>query len=54
MTILEITVGHCFRAREILWSVSKWKNNKLKEFIIDFNPDIIYMPVYDCFYTHNI
>lgn len=41
-------------AREVLWSVSNWKNNKLKKFVIDFNPDIIYMPVGDCFYTYNI
>lgn len=41
-------------ARETLWTVSNWKNNKLKEFVKDFDPDIIYMPIHDCFYMHNI
>jgi len=41
-------------AREVLWLVSNWKNHKLKEFIHDFDPDIIYMPIHDCFYMHNI
>jgi glycosyltransferase involved in cell wall biosynthesis len=41
-------------AREILWSVSNWKNSKLRKFVKDFDPDIIYMPIHDCFYMHNV
>lgn len=41
-------------AREILWSIGKWKNDKLYSFLKDFNPQIIYMPIHDCFYMHNI
>lgn len=41
-------------AREILWSVSNWKNSKLKKFVKEFDPDIIYMPIHDCFYMHNV
>ncbi|MHA6533614.1 glycosyltransferase [Paenibacillus sp. BAC0078] len=41
-------------AREILWAMGKWENKKLKEFLLEFNPQIIYMPIHDCFYMHNI
>ncbi|WP_288222084.1 hypothetical protein [uncultured Clostridium sp.] len=32
--------------KELLWSMSFWKNNQLKNFILDFNPDIIFAPCY--------
>jgi len=41
-------------AREVLWYIAKWQNKKLYDFIIDFNPELIYMPVYDSLYMHNI
>lgn len=41
-------------ARELLWSVGKWKNENLKAYIKEVNPDIIFFPVFNCFYPHKI
>jgi len=30
-------------AREILWGFNGWKSKELKQFLIDFNPDVIWM-----------
>ena len=30
-------------AREILWGLNGWKSNELKQFVRDFNPDVIWM-----------
>lgn len=40
--------------RELIWFFTKrkWENSNLKKFVTDFKPDIIYMPIYDCFYMH--
>ena len=36
--------------REAVWSLSGWKNEQLRSFILDFSPDIIYAPLYaNCF-----
>ncbi len=40
--------------RELLWSIGGWKNPNFKTFLKEFNPNIIYMPIHDCFYMHNI
>lgn len=32
--------------KEILWNFSKWKNSKIENFILEFNPDIIFAPCY--------
>ena len=40
--------------REYIWKIAKWKNQKFRDFLIDFNPDIIYMHVYDSFYMHDV
>lgn len=41
-------------AREILWKIVNWKSKDLKNFLTDFNPDIIYSPSYDSFYMHDL
>lgn len=41
-------------AREFLWALGLWKSKELKNFIQDFNPDIIYFPTCDSFYMHNL
>lgn len=41
-------------AREILWSISPWKNKMLDEYIDEVSPDIIFMPVFGCWYTHKV
>ena len=33
-------------AREMVWTLGHWKSKALKEFVADFNPDIIFCPVY--------
>ncbi|MBR6601887.1 MAG: hypothetical protein IKK87_08610 [Bacteroidaceae bacterium] len=41
-------------ARELIWSINTWRNKKLKKFLDDFKPDIIYMHGHGNWYTHNI
>lgn len=36
--------------REAIWSLGKWKSKALKEFIRNFNPDILYLPIYRSHY----
>jgi len=35
-----------FRLRDLIWKIGRWKSADLEKFIIDFNPDIIYLPIY--------
>lgn len=35
-----------FLIREMIWALAPTKNNKIKEFVTDFNPDIIFAPCY--------
>lgn len=37
-------------AREVVWRIAPWKSERLKHFIEDFNPDIIFAPCYGNFY----
>ena len=37
--------------RSIIWKLAKWKNEKLENFIKDFNPDIIFAP---CYASHEL
>lgn len=43
-------------ARELVWEISKkkWQSNILRQYLHDFAPDILYMPIYDCFYMHKL
>lgn len=38
--------GLIYPIRNTLWAISKWKSNRLKKFVLDFNPDIIFAPIY--------
>ena len=40
--------------REVLWKVSRWKSDNLKDFLGKEKIDIIYMPVFNCFYPHRV
>lgn len=40
--------------RELIWLIPVWKNNKLKRFVIDFGPDIIYMHGHYNLYMHHL
>lgn len=33
-------------AKDLVWNLSNWKNEKLKDFIVDFKPDLIFAPSY--------
>lgn len=35
-----------YAIKELVWSVSKWKNDELEKFILEFNPDLIFAPCY--------
>lgn len=38
--------------REMIWAIPVWRNNKLKKFILEFSPDIIYMHGHYNLYMH--
>lgn len=39
-------LGIFYLAKHLLWNISNWKNENLKNFIDDFSPDIIFAPCY--------
>lgn len=41
-------------AREILWSFGTYKTKALTQYIKKVNPDIIFMPVFNCYYPHKV
>lgn len=41
-------------AREAIWSLGGWKNEKLRRYIREVSPDVIFMPVFRCFYPFKI
>ena len=43
-----------FFMRDLLWYVSRWRTEKLKKFIQEFNPDIIFAPMYGGCFMHFI
>lgn len=43
-----------FFIRELIWLLLPWKTKNLKKFIDEFNPDILYMPIYGQIYMLNI
>ena len=40
--------------REIVWKLGQWKTPALKKFVQDFNPDIIFVPIYPNVYMGRI
>ena len=36
--------------REFVWMFGKWKTRNLKQFVNDFNPDILFVPIYPTIY----
>lgn len=40
--------------REIVWSLGKWKTVELDEFVLDFDPDVYFVPIYPVVYTAKI
>ncbi|WP_071120029.1 glycosyltransferase [Romboutsia timonensis] len=40
--------------RELMWTLGNWKNSRLDEFLDEYKPDIIFMPVFGCYYPHKV
>ncbi len=40
--------------REIVWKFGKWKTKELDKFIEEFNPDVLFMPIYPTVYMGRI
>lgn len=40
--------------REVVWKLGRWKTPALKQFVQDFNPDIIFVPIYPTAYMGRI
>lgn len=43
-----------FWLRDLIWILGRWKSTELINFIKDFNPDIIFQPLYYSIYVNNI
>lgn len=41
-------------AREVVWKFGHWKSDALKKFVKDFNPDIIFVPIFPYAYMGRI
>lgn len=40
--------------QNLIWKIGNWKNYKLKKFLKNFNPEIIFAPCFSSSYMHNI
>ena len=43
-----------FLIQDLLWRFSKWKTPEMEKFILDFNPDIIFAPMYYGIHLHRL
>jgi hypothetical protein len=43
-----------FWLRDIVWLLGKWKSKELEQFITDFKPDLIFLPIYYSRYLNKI
>ena len=43
-----------FWARDFIWKIGRWKSKELSQFLSDFNPDILFMPIYYSSYMNDI
>lgn len=43
-----------FWVRDLIWATGKWRSKELDNFIFDFNPDLIVLPIYYSTYLNNI
>jgi glycosyltransferase involved in cell wall biosynthesis len=41
-------------AREIVWYIGRWKTEEFNKYLDDISPDIVFMPVFGCFYPHRV
>jgi len=40
--------------REFIWTLMPWKNESLKEYLEQIKPDVVFMPVFDCWYPFKV
>ncbi len=40
--------------RNCIWKIGNWKSDELKQFIDNFNPDILFFPIYNSVYINEI
>ena len=40
--------------REVVWKLGRWKSDELNKFVSEFNPDIIFVPIYPTAYMGRI
>lgn len=40
--------------REVVWRFGKWKSKELDEFVKEFDPDVIFVPIYPFYYMERI
>lgn len=50
----DIRIFGCFGSRAIIWKIGRWKSKEFIDFIDDFNPDLLFIPVYYSHYIHDI
>jgi hypothetical protein len=43
-----------FWVRDLIWSTGKWKSKALDNFVTDFKPDLIFLPIYYSTYLNTI
>ncbi len=43
-----------FLVQNLLWQFSKWESPQLKQFVLDYNPDLIFAPMYYGVYLHRL
>jgi len=43
-----------FWMRDLIWSTGEWKSEPLDDFITDFKPDLLFLPIYYSTYLNNI
>ncbi len=41
-------------ARELLWSIGGWKNDTFRKYLCEVDPDIVFFPVFGCYYPHKV
>lgn len=47
-------INSLYFVQNILWFFSKWNSNDLKQFVTNYNPDIIFAPLYSGIFIHRI
>ena len=53
-TARKLRWGFFFTIREFIWLVGKWKTKELREYIKEFNPDIMFIPIYHATYLNRV